>query len=183
MKRKLPDISLLKKDYNIPLLLISIVYYILIILLSANLNIWEDEMYSLNTTSKGLSYAFHQSIYFELQPPGYFLLLTIWRTLSDSILWARLFSVVIIIISQIIIYKFAKDVSDRRIATVISVLFILNPATVFTILEIRTFALVLFLSLLIAVNFYKTYYQDNTTLYGRIFMVYLPLPEYFLNIF
>lgn len=156
---------------NLPLLLFSLIYYSTIILLAGYLNIWEDELYSLNTSSKTLSYAIHQSINFEVQPPVYFILLTIWRSFSDSILWARLFSILVIIISQFLLYKFTKKLSDRRIATVISVLFLLNPTIVFTILEIRLFSMVILLSLIIIIVFFNSYYKENPDPVNRMVFI------------
>jgi uncharacterized membrane protein len=138
------------------------------IFLASHLNVWEDEVYSLNTSSKTFQYALHQSIYFESQPPVYFLILTLWRFFSDSILWARLLSVFLTFLSLGFLYQFIKKIATKKIATLFSILFLLNPLTVFTLLEIRTYALVLFLSLLITIIFYNTYYNDKTTLTSRL---------------
>jgi uncharacterized membrane protein len=169
--------------YNFPLILFSVAYYCIIIILAYYINIWEDEVYSLNTSSRGLSYAFYQSLNFELQPPVYFLFLTIWRIFSDSVLWARLFSVVLIFISQIYLYKFAKDVSNKKIASVTTVLFLLNPAVVYAILEIRTFPLVILLSLLILIVFYYTYHKNNITPWRRIMFIILSIMGLFTQYF
>lgn len=181
---KLTQNSRLKiNDLNLPLLAISLIYYGIIIFLAAKLNIWEDEVYSLNTSSGSLAYAFHQSLYFELQPPVYFLLLTLWRTISDSILWARLLSVLLIILSQFILYRFTKKLAGQKIATIISILFILNPATVFTILEIRTFVLVIFLSIAISITFYETYYKNRINFYWRSLFILLAVLGIFTQYF
>ena len=50
------------------------------IFLAKNLNVWIDEVYSLYTTGEGVRYAIKQSISFELQPPLYFVLLSLWRS-------------------------------------------------------------------------------------------------------
>ena len=171
MFKKFHDFSFSLRNINTPLLLFSLVYYIILIFLSDRFNVWEDELYSLNTTSSSFSYALHQSIYFEGQPPVWFLLLTLWRTVSDSILWARLFSMFLIILSQISLYHFARKVSDKKIATIISVLFLLHPWVIFSILEIRLYALVILLSLLIIILFHNTYYNAKTTARKRIFYI------------
>lgn len=164
---------------NLPLLIFSVIYYGIVIFLCGYLNIWEDEVYSLNTSSKTLVYALHQSFYFELQPPVYFLLLTIWRFLSDSILWARLFSILLILLSQISLYKFTKKVSSIKIATITSILFLLNPITLYAILEIRPYSLVLFLSLFLIVQFYNTYYIGSLIYDKRIFYILLSIAGLF----
>ena len=66
--------------------------------LAAILNIWTDEAYTLNTTGKNLSYALVQAINFESQAPLYFILLNIWRSVNDSIFWARLFSIICVVL-------------------------------------------------------------------------------------
>lgn len=143
------------------LLAFSAVYYGIIVFLAGYLNIWEDELYSLNTSSKSLSYAFHQSEFFELQPPVYFLLLTLWRWISDSILWARMLNMFLIVLSQVLLYNFLVKVTDKKKITAFSILFLLNPTVVYTLLEIRLPALLIFLSLVISSLFYNTYYSGN----------------------
>lgn len=175
--------SKLIKNYNIPLLLFSLSYYALIIYLSGTLNVWEDEIYSLDTTSGSLKYAFHQSLYFETQPPVYFILLTLWRGISGSIIWARLFSFLLILLSQIILYKFSEKVTNRKVATVVSILFLLNPWTVFSILEVRLYALIIFLSLIIVITFYNTYYTDNIPFKSRLIYVLLATAGVFTQYF
>lgn len=153
------------------MIIVSTAWYAIVAILAGYLNIWEDEVYSLNTSSGSLSYAFHQSGDFEYQPPVYFMALTLWRNVSDSVLWARLFSVILVFISQVLFYNFAKKISDRKMAAFFSILFIANPWVVYASLEIRTFALVIFLSLLILINFYNTYYNDQITKANRAIFI------------
>lgn len=159
------------KINNIQLLIFSVVYYGIIIFLSGYLNVWEDEIYSLNTSSKSITYAFQQSIHFEGQPPIYFLLLTLWRFISDTIFWARQLSVFIIIISQILLYNFAVKFSNKTIATYITILFLLNPVTVFAILEIRLFSLIILLTLITIILFYNSYYSNQTNTTNRLIYI------------
>ncbi len=56
------------------------------------LNIWQDEAYTLQTTSNGVAYAFHQALSFEQNAPLYFVLISLWRSLGDGIFYLRLFS-------------------------------------------------------------------------------------------
>lgn len=159
------------------------VYYSLIIFLAAYLNIWEDEVYSMNTSSKSLGYAFKQAYEFELQPPVYFLLLTIWRTISDSVIWARLLSVSAIFLSQLLLYSFIKEKTDRKTATFFSVLFLLNPLIIYAALEIRTFAFVLFFSVIILISFYNSYYHNKIAIQSRILFVALATAGLFTQYF
>jgi hypothetical protein len=73
-----------------------IIHVSITLFLAKALNIWVDEAYSLDTSSQTLRYAIERSISYEIQPPLYFALLTLWRDLNDSVVWARLFSVICI---------------------------------------------------------------------------------------
>jgi len=161
--------------YSILLIGFSISYYGVIFYLAYNLNVWIDEVVALNTSSGTLSYAIQQSFNYELQPPVYFILLTIWRIISLSIIWSRLLSVVFIIIAQIYLYKFSLKVVGYKIATIISMLFLLNPYTLFAILEIRVYALVLMISILIIITFYNSYYSAKYKAGSRILYITLAI--------
>jgi hypothetical protein len=54
------------------------------------LNIWVDECYSLFSTSGTLAEAYANSIDFERQAPGYFVVLKLWRCINPSPAFARL---------------------------------------------------------------------------------------------
>lgn len=166
-----------------PLLVFFMLYYSVMLILAAYLNIWEDEVYSLNTSSGGPAYAFKQSFEFELQPPVYFLLLTIWRTVSGSIFWARLLSVILIFLSQLLLYRFIEERTDKKTAGFFTVLFLLNPLVIYAGLEIRTFALVLFLSLAIVVSFSNIYFTNRISVRNRIFFIILAIAGLFTQYF
>jgi hypothetical protein len=168
---------------NLPLLIFSLAYYGIIILMAGYINVWEDEIYSLNTTSGNLSHALNQSLNFEVQPPVYFLILTIWRTISGSILWARLFSIVSIIVSQFFLFRFIEKSAGRQIANISSILFLLNPFTIFTILEIRLFAFMILLSLTTIIYFYNSYYTNNLSGWGRFLFIVLTITGIFTQYF
>src|SRR5258708_5390969 len=72
--------------------MIALAYLALTGWLSFELNTWRDEMYSLHTSSGSPVFAIQQAVHFELQPPFYFLALSLWRVFSHSVFFARLFS-------------------------------------------------------------------------------------------
>ena len=80
-----------------PVILIVVLHVLVATILAAILNVWVDEAYTLDTTGGSVSYAWNQAIQFELQPPGYFLILTAWRVIADSIFWLRMLSIFCII--------------------------------------------------------------------------------------
>ncbi len=164
-KEKLGLLKITIKD-NLLLVIFSILYYVIVFVLAGYLNIWEDELYSLNTSSGTFSYAFHQAFTFEQQPPFYFLLLTAWRSVSASIIWARMFNMLLTILSQIIVFRFIKSITNKKLASWSAVILLLNPIILFTILEIRLYALVVLLSILITTQFLNTY-QSNVIIPGK----------------
>jgi uncharacterized membrane protein len=125
------------------------------------LNVSIDEASSLNTTSKSLSYAINQSIAFEGQPPLYFILLTAWRHINSSIFFARLFSVLSILLATIVFYKLVKLVSDKSNPKWMAVLFLVNPFTTFAATDIRLYALIILLSMCSIYFFFLFYTKDK----------------------
>jgi hypothetical protein len=123
-------------------------YFLSLIYLSYKLNIWEDEAYSLNTSSLGLGQVIHQSYHFEGQPPFYFLSLAVWRLINPGIFFARLFSVVCVALSTLVLKKYMNLMPVSRPSNWITAIFLLNPFTVWAATEIRTYALLILLSFL-----------------------------------
>jgi uncharacterized membrane protein len=130
--------------------------------LAASLNIWIDEAYSLNTTGKDFSYALNQALYFELQPPGYFLILELWRNLNSSIFFARLFSILCIVstlaIAPKLSQKYLPDIHPGWITAAIA----LNPLIVWAAVEIRLYAFVILLSALLLWFFFDGYLSEKS---------------------
>jgi hypothetical protein len=123
-----------------------LLYLVFSVYLCKTLNVWEDEAYSLLTSSNNLNKVITQSYYFEGQPPAYFLILSIWRSFNSGIFFARLLSIIFVAIAT---YFFSRTVliiagQDNLIWLVI--IFLLNPFTVWSALEIRLYSFLLFLS-------------------------------------
>src|ERR1022692_1290741 len=138
---------------NLIFYVFMVVYSASMIFLSHKLNIWEDEAYSLNTTSNKLATVIHQSYEFEGQPPFYFLLVAIWRHINSGIFFARLFSLLFIGISGYFFNRIVILVSGIKSSRWILVIFLLNPFTVWAGLEIRLYALAIFLSIILIYYF------------------------------
>lgn len=141
-------------------------YTCFLLLLSYKLNIWEDESYSLNTTSQSLTNVVRTSYDFEGQPPVYFILLSLWRILNSGIFFARLLSIVSIGLAAYFFNHIVRQVSLEINSKWMVTLFLLNPFTVWAALEIRLYALLLFLSAATVYFFIKFYKQsDKKSLY------------------
>lgn len=123
------------------LIIAGAIFFGLTIPLAFILNIRQDEAYSLHTTSKGLVFAFKQAVNFEMQPPVYFMLLTAWRFIEDSIFWARLFSIISVFLSVVIIDRLLEGKLNNRLFLLLFLA--LHPVSVWAALEIRVYAFTL----------------------------------------
>ena len=138
-----------------------IVYSAVLIFLANKLNIWEDEAYSLHTTAGNLNFVIKQSYNFEDQPPFYFLILALWRQLNSGILFARFLSLIFIGGGAYFFYRIVCLISGFQYSRWLVVIFLLNPFTVWAGLEIRLYALVIFLSAISIYAFLRFYIEDK----------------------
>ncbi len=136
--------------------------------LAAILNIWNDEVYSLNTTGKSLQYAISQAINFELQPPLYFALLNIWRSVNDSIFWARLFSIIAIVLTIYLVALLAKRLIKTINPVWLVVIFSFNPFVIYQATEIRVYAFTILLSALLLLLFFDGYFSPKSQVKARV---------------
>ena len=153
--------------------------------LAAILNIWTDEAYSLDTTGKSFHYAISQAINFELQPPLYFALLNIWRIFNDSIFWARLFSIICIVLTIYVVAllskRFIKTIHPVWIVTT----FALNPFVIKMALEIRVYSFAMLLSALLLLFFFDGYFsypsQTRAKVLYILFSIFALYTQYYLG--
>lgn len=128
--------------------------------LAYRLSIWVDEAYTLHTTARGVAYAFKQAIYFELQPPLYFVLLNLWRDLDDSIFFARLFSVLCIALAiktaASLAQRLWKNMHPGWVAAVLAV----HPFMIQSATQIRVYALVVLLTGVLLLLFFDGYLAE-----------------------
>ncbi len=139
--------------------------------LAANLNIWTDEAYSLQTSGKDVGYAIHQALYFELHPPLYFILLNLWRSFNSSLFFARLFSVLCTALAIYVVagisQRFLKEIHPCWVAA--SVAF--NPFVIWVAVEIRLYAFAILLSALLLLLFFDGYLTEVPQTKARWFYV------------
>lgn len=158
-----------------------VLYAFFTIYLGYIINIWEDEAYSLNTTSLSLKDVVFESYNFEGQPPVYFLLLTLWRLLNPGIFFARLFSIIFIGLAAFIFDRVVHFVSGTNYSKWLVVIFLLNPFAVWAAMEIRTYAFLIFLSTILIYFFiqYITGSKKNHLYYFLIICLIGLYTQYF----
>lgn len=154
---------------NFILLLIIGLHICFTLPLAASLNIWLDEAYSLDTTSKDLGYAISHSINFEGQPPLYFAILNLWRSLNHSILFARLFSILCICLTiyttAVFSRRYLKDIHPGWLAAVVA----FHPFSIWAALDIRMYAFAILISALLLLFFFDGYLADTPNRRAKLF--------------
>jgi len=150
------------------------IYTGLLILISLQDYIWIDEAYSLMTSSRSLKHAFEGALIFELQPPLYYMILNLWRNLSDSIFFARLLSIVFIVISAFPLKSLLKKLYGSR-HQLFTILFLTSAVIITYALEIRYISLMLLFAILIEYLFLITYNSSKPKPIFRFYYVVISI--------
>jgi Dolichyl-phosphate-mannose-protein mannosyltransferase len=125
------------------------------------LNIWQDEAYTLQTTSHGLGYAFHQAIGFEQNAPLYFLLLTLWRHVSAGVFSLRLFSVACIAVALALVPALVRRYVPKADAGLVTLAAACNPFAVWAAVEMRVYAMIVLVSALLLLACFDAFFADR----------------------
>jgi hypothetical protein len=125
------------------------------------LDIWTDEAFTLDTTGKSLGYALHQSINFEIQAPLYFLLLNFWRHLNGSILFARLFSTICVLLTIVIAARISRQLFRGLNPAWIAFWLAIHPFTLWAATETRLYAFALLLSAILILLFVQGFKTES----------------------
>jgi hypothetical protein len=139
-------------------LAVTFAYLLLTGWLSLELNVWRDEMYSLHSSSGSIARAAWRAIEFELQPPVYFALLAAWRSLDDSIFFARLLSSIFGAGAILVVAIFARRHLPRVRPLYAAAIVASHPFLIWAGTEVRVYALVVLLSALMTLAFFDTYW-------------------------
>ena len=121
--------------------------------LSALLNIDTDESYTMYTTSRDANFAVNQAVHFEFQPPLYFAVMWAWRLMNDSVFFGRLFSVVCVALTLVVVWAISKRIAPATNPAWITAAVALNPFTIWCAVDMRVYALVMLLSSLLLLTF------------------------------
>lgn len=138
-----------------------VVHLAIVLPLAFSLNIWADEASSLYTTQNGFVSAFQNAATNEKQAPLYFWILSLWRMLSDSIFFARLFSVICSVFAIIVFARFASRIFEPRAALLAAAFFALHPFLILASVEIRGYSMVISLSIVLIRLFFDSFVGDK----------------------
>ncbi len=123
-------------------------------LISINQSLWLDEAISLRVVSQfsfsGIIKSFSP---LDFHPPNYYLLLKLWTGIfTDTVISARVLSVIFSLAAGIYLYHLVKNLLDSKAAVWSLSLFLFNPLILYYSQEVRMYSLLVFL--LLAVTYY-----------------------------
>lgn len=149
-----------KIDRKIFLFVLLCLHALIALPLAFYLNIWKDEASTLFTTGSGFFDAVANAAANERQAPLYFILMSLWRLADDSIFFARLFSVICSLAAIWFFYDAARRfVENEAAARYLTALFAVHPFLVWASVEIRVYALVILLTILL-LKFFESGYLN-----------------------
>lgn len=164
-------------------LLILIFLHLAIALpMALQLNIWVDEASTLYTTQNGFGQTWLNLFGDEKQAPLYFLVLSLWRKINDSIFFARLFSIICSLSAIVAFSRLAQKIWERNPALFMTALFALHPFLFWASLEIRLYSLIILLTCLLSDFFYDGYLQtDKSSKQAQIYFILISIVALYTN--
>ena len=132
------------------------------------LDIRFDEAFTLNTTGHGAIYAYNHAIRFEQQAPFYFVVLSLWRNVDASILFARLFSVICFPLTVWIAAEAAKRYIKNVNPLIVAAIVALHQQVLWSSLDIRLYSFMTLLAGLLFVLFYDGYLAERPKTSSRV---------------
>ena len=125
------------------------------------LNIWADEGSTLYATQDGFLTAFHNAASEQRQAPLYFWLLSLWRSINQSIFFARAFSVICSAIAIWVFARTAERLFSARTALLATAFFALHPYLFWASLEIRVYSFTILLTIILIRTFFVAFWQED----------------------
>ena len=132
---------------NVNVYPLIILHLLLVLPLAWYLNIWADEASTLYSTDHGLINALQNAATVERQAPLYFWVMSVWRSISGSIFFARIFSVICTVVAIKLFAGFVSRVLPARSALLATAFFAMHPILIWAAVEIRVYALVIMLAI------------------------------------
>ncbi len=138
----------------------------LVVPLAVILNVWQDEAYSLLTTSGSLAHTIHQAIFFEQNAPLYFVVLWFWRHVSAGYFWARVPSIGCIAGTIALVPALVRRYAPGIPAAAVTLAVAFNPLSVWAAVEIRSYALAILLGALAMLAGYDAFFEPRRPRYA-----------------
>jgi hypothetical protein len=143
------------------ILILAILHLAIALPLAYFLNIWSDEASAIETTNHGLTFTLETVFSVEKQAPLYFLLLSLWRNINNSVFFARILSIIFSVASIVVLPSVAKNWLKEKNVKYFTTFFALHPFLFCASLEIRGYSAMILLSILLLKFFYHGFLEDN----------------------
>ncbi|HEX5387036.1 MAG TPA: hypothetical protein VFW66_10075 [Gemmatimonadales bacterium] len=124
---------------------------------NAHKSIWLDEAYSLASSDGGALRAFREAVRTEQQPPVYFVLLALWRTLSPSIEWARVLSTACAMGAVAVLHRMSRQLGIGARWWSLGLVAALSPHLLYAAAEARPYSLAVLLIAAASAEFYAAW--------------------------
>ncbi|MCH7951965.1 glycosyltransferase [Patescibacteria group bacterium] len=131
---------------------------------------WFDEKASVSLASRPIS-SLLSAAAADTHPPAYFLLLKLWSEISSDILFLRLLSVILGVLSIALAYRVFRKLASEKTAYLTTLLFALSPLHIYYSTEIRMYALLVFETLLLIWLFLEFLHTKKNYFLFFIFLV------------
>ncbi len=155
------------KNQNLIVFLLVAVHLAVALPLAFYLNIWVDEASTLYATQHGFLTAFQTAAAEQKQAPMYFWIVSVWRSVNDSIFFARLFSIICSVFSIRLFAGLALRFLKPKAALVLTAFFALHPFLFWSSLEIRVYSLVILLTIILLRLFLIAFMDNGSSLPKR----------------
>ncbi len=146
---------------------IMAVHFAVCLWLCNTLNVWIDESYAMQTTSRSLAYAVDQAIGFEEHPPFYFALLWLWRSINESVFWGRALSALSTLLFLAVVWRVVTIALPKIHPAWVVGPIAVNPIVLYAGSEMRAPAVVLLVSGLLVWLFIEGFLADSPRRYAR----------------
>ncbi|MBK9216920.1 MAG: glycosyltransferase family 39 protein [Chloracidobacterium sp.] len=153
----MPDRTARAGTGSFPLILLHL---LIVIPLAFSLNIWAEEAATLYSTQHGLLSAIRHAAIDERQAPLYFWIMSLWRSIDASIFFARLFSIICSVAAIRVFAGTARRMFSREATLLATAFFAIHPVLVWASTEIRSYSLLVLLSV-ISVRFFLDIFLES----------------------
>jgi hypothetical protein len=142
-----------------------------------------DETFSLDTSGRSLVQTLWRALYFELQPPLYFLALHFWLKLGNSLEWARLLSTLFALLSILAFALVSTALNIRRWSISLPILAAFSTPLIWASSVARGYALTVLLTTCLAWAFTRVWVRGTDHPYRDcalfVLIAYLALMNFY----
>ena len=157
---------------DIKIYAIFLIQFLVFTLLNGFGVLGSDDIYTIHSTSENYLKSLSRAIHFEMQAPLYFLLMSFWREISDTLFWAKLFHYISFLISSVFFYRILRMlVSNRKDLFILLLLFALHPFLFYISNDLRRYSLSLLFGVITLYYFIRIYVKGNNSKKDRIFLI------------